>query len=109
MHISSSAEKAGGALSAHPEMAEARNLATGPGFVEQQTERNSGDSAATAAPLQSDSKQFATLAARAALLRCVLRPSEGGYLITRTGWGLSRFLVSLADVESLLNLMEGTR
>ena len=38
--------KAGGALSAHPEMAEARNLATGrPGLVEEQAERNTRDCA----------------------------------------------------------------
>ena len=97
-----------GVLSAPPEMAEARNLATGSGFVEE-TQGNTKDSAASVAVVQNQAKVFATLAARAALLRCVLRCTETGYVITRTGWGLSRHLVSLADVESLLKLMEGTR
>ena len=101
--------KAGGALSAHPEMAEGLSCITSQAPEDHQTERNSCDSAAEAASMQSHSKVFATLAARAALLRCVLRNTEDGYLVTRTGWGLSRSLPTLADVESLLKLMEGTR
>jgi hypothetical protein len=106
--------KAGGALPARPEMAEARTCSGVSGFVEGQTERNGSDFASRCAGVQgvshADAKTFATLAARAALLRCVLRRIDGGgFLITLTGWGLSRSLASLAEVSSLLDLMEGTR
>ena len=88
--------KAGGALSAHPEMAEARNLATEPGFVEEQAERNTGDCRG-----QLSAEQFAMALAQ---LRAKLTPrgwtvgpgSQPGSVIA-IRWGR---LVTLADMQA---------
>ena len=53
-----------------------------------------------------DDKYLARLQAEAALVRCALYPlASGNYLLTHTGWGLSRELPSLRAVQALLRQM----
>lgn len=55
-----------------------------------------------------DDKEFATVAAEAALARCALHKlADGRFLLTRTGWGLCRELGSLHEVRQLLRTMRG--
>jgi hypothetical protein len=55
---------------------------------------------------ETDRKQFATLAARFALVGHELhRLRDGGFLATR--WGLSRELPTLADAEAFLRQIGG--
>lgn len=52
---------------------------------------------------------LARLQERAARVRCALhQPASGGYLLTRTGWGMSRELGSLHEVSRVLAMIEST-
>ena len=56
-----------------------------------------------------EGKALATLQARAALVRCAVHQlAGGGFLLTRTGWGLARELASLHEVAQVLALIEGS-
>lgn len=67
-----------------------------------------GAGSACAGELSTEGKALATLQARAALVRCALyQQPSGGYLLTRTGWGLSRELGSLHEVSRVLAMIEG--
>jgi hypothetical protein len=55
-----------------------------------------------------DVSQLAALASKAAAIRCSLYPlSNGGFLLTRQAWGLSRELPDLRSVAVLLGRMAG--
>ena len=99
MHDARRAGQAGLVLNDEPPLA-------GGGPEEDKAITNAGDSAAPDAARQP--KEFATLAAEAALQRCTLHLlATGGFLLTRTAWGLSRRLDSLDQVRRLLRLMAG--
>lgn len=49
--------------------------------------------------------RFASLAARAVGLRCVLRRKADAFEVVRTGWGLARDCKTLDDVDRLLRLI----
>lgn len=56
-----------------------------------------------------DQAAFAELSARAVARRCALYAlADGGYVVTRTGWGLSKTVPDLQSVVRLLALMEHT-
>jgi hypothetical protein len=74
---------------------------------EEQQHRDSADTAPDAQTAEHE-KTFARLQADAAMVRCALCPlASGSYMLTRTGWGLSRELPSLAAVQTLLRQMTG--
>ena len=56
-----------------------------------------------------DQAAFAKLSAQAAGRRCALYAlADGGYVVTRTGWGLSKTVPDLRSVARLLALMGHT-
>ena len=58
--------------------------------------------------LDTDDKAYSNMRARAAMAKCSLyRLADGGFLVTRIGWGMTRELPSLCAVAGLLRQLGG--